>query len=197
MNRAIQILTVLGLCGLTGCSSTKTKITTDYYKSADFAAFKSYEWIPFPAKEKADPRLNYDFLGQHIHAAADAELQKKGYTMATSGQPDFRIGWYVAVDQDVGAETVNNFNAVAAGSGWGYGAQGGWSYGGGLGSSYVKVYTVGSLVLDIADGKSNSLIWRGAAHSQIQPKMTPEEKEKRINAAVQEILEKFPPPPEK
>ena len=194
MTRSIQILALFCFVGLTGCASPKSKITTEFNKSANFASYKTYDWIPFPAAEKADPRLNYDFLGQHIHESVDAQLQQKGYTKIADGQPDFRIGWYVAVDQDAGVETVNNFNAVVAGSGWGYGAQGGWTYGGGIGSSYVEVYTVGSLVLDIADGKSNALVWRGAAHEKINPKMTPEQKEKQINEAVSEILEKFPPP---
>lgn len=193
MKCAIQIFAVLCVGSLTGCSTPKMKITADHYAPADFASYKSYDWIPFPDKEKADPRLNYDFLGQAIPAAADTELQKKGYVKLTTGQPDFRVGWYVAVDQGADVQHVDNFYGYTAGAGWGYGPQGGWTYAGGLSSSYVRQYAVGTLVLDIVDGKSNKLVWRGAAHAQINPKASREQKEERINAAIQKILEQFPP----
>jgi hypothetical protein len=43
------------------------------------------------------------------------------------------------------------------------------------------------------DTKSKKLIWRGSAKAQVQHIGTPEESEKLINAAVKEILKKYPP----
>jgi len=43
------------------------------------------------------------------------------------------------------------------------------------------------------DAKSKQLIWRGSAKAQVDNVDTPEESEKLINAAVKEILKKYPP----
>ena len=51
----------------------------------------------------------------------------------------------------------------------------------------------GSLILDFVDPESNKLIWRGSAKAQIDSVDTPEKREKLINAAVNEILGKYPP----
>jgi hypothetical protein len=43
------------------------------------------------------------------------------------------------------------------------------------------------------DTKSKKLIWRGSANAEVQNVNTPEKSEKLINAAVKEILKKYPP----
>ena len=54
-------------------------------------------------------------------------------------------------------------------------------------------YEEGTLILDFVDAKSKELIWRGSANAKVQNVNTPEKSEKLINAAVKEILKKYPP----
>ena len=58
---------------------------------------------------------------------------------------------------------------------------------------YVENYDQGTLVLDIVDGRSNELVWRGTAQARIDPSNSPEERQRRINEAVRKILDRFPP----
>ena len=52
---------------------------------------------------------------------------------------------------------------------------------------------VRSLVVDLRDGKSGSVIWRGVATRDLDAKASPEEREKNINKAVEKMFKHYPP----
>jgi hypothetical protein len=52
-------------------------------------------------------------------------------------------------------------------------------------------YPVGSLVLDFYDAQSHRLIWRGVATDSISN--SPQKNEKKLDKAVDKMLEHFPP----
>jgi len=57
----------------------------------------------------------------------------------------------------------------------------------------VYEYEQGTLILDFIDTSSNQLIWRATAKAIISPASTPEKQTKKVNDAVNTILEHFPP----
>jgi len=79
-----------------------------------------------------------------------------------------------------------------------YGGVGGWGYGGwgvGMGSTttYENVYTVGTVILDLYDAKTQKLLWRGTASDTIPEKSS--SLAKKIDKAAVKMFKKFPPPP--
>ena len=52
---------------------------------------------------------------------------------------------------------------------------------------------VARLVLDVLDARTGELIWRGWATKSLDDNPTPETVQKYVKAAVEKILEKFPP----
>jgi hypothetical protein len=53
------------------------------------------------------------------------------------------------------------------------------------------------LILDVVDGDSNKLVWRGMAEAELAGNMDAKKSQKLINKAADELLEDFPPEPRK
>ena len=156
---------------LLGCSSVSTNY--DYDMSYDFAKLKSYRWAEIASRAESNP-----LVVQRVSAAVDAQLKAKGYTPA-GGQADFLLMAHVGRQDRI---QVTDW-------GWGYGPRAAW-YGGGVD---VYQYEEGSLIVDVADARTQQLVWRGSATSIIDPNATPEERTERINEAVAKMFEEFPP----
>ena len=68
---------------------------------------------------------------------------------------------------------------------------GGWRWGGGMGSAQLTDYKVGSIVVDIFETKTKTLLFRGTATDEKSDKA--EKNEKKIDKAVSKMLKDFPP----
>ena len=192
MKNLISFCHLLAIVTLCGCSSMKTNISYD--AKASFTGLKTYAWIPYPAEQRADVRLNYDFLDKTIHASLNTELNKKGIAQTSDNQPDFRIRWYVAINEEATDTQITTYAGGFAGaSGWGYDPNGQWTYATPMYQSYQRTYTVGSLVIDFLNAKTGHLIWRGAVNTVVNPSAAPEQRKQKINQAIQQLIMEFPP----
>jgi hypothetical protein len=174
--RALTLGVVLPL--LTACSTIT--VQSDHDPAADFARLRSYGWLQKPSDAPRDPRISNDLLDSRVHSAVNDELHSKGYTEAEN--PDFRVTYHVMVSNKLDVQSFPT------------------SYGYGLGrvgvaASDVRVseYEVGTLLLDVVDGSTNELVWRGSAQARIDPNRTPQERTKLIRDAVHQMLKRFPP----
>jgi hypothetical protein len=175
--KVIKILFVLFFVGFTVSCSATYDVTYDYDPQVHFSDFKTFDWMQVPEKADID-----SLVVQRIKNAVNTELKAKGLMM-TSNNPDFLIAEHLGKKDKV---QVRDW-------GYGYGRRGYRGGYGGTGGVSVYQYEEGSLILDFVDAKSKKLIWRGMAKAEVQNVNTPEEREKRINAAVKEILKKYPP----
>lgn len=177
LSTALAALTLtLGACsGIT--------VQTDYDPAAvpTFQRYKTYGWLPDPTG--GDRRVHNDIVAARVKGAVDAELADKGYTLVTTGTPDFRIGWFVSLDGRMDVAQINTYY------GYGWGA---W-YGAAYGRSYPRYYEEGTLVLDIVDVRSNQLAWRGSAQTEVDRTRPESEREQLVRTAVKRVLERFPP----
>jgi hypothetical protein len=57
----------------------------------------------------------------------------------------------------------------------------------------VEEVAVGTLVVDLRDGRSGAVVWRGVASRDLDAKASPEEREKNINKAVEKMFKHYPP----
>ena len=95
MKQTIWVLAILPF--LTGaCSSIR--VITDYNSQADYTALKTYSWAEPNKNQWRDPQINWQFVDARVRRAANQELKAKGYTLAQTGQPDFTLVYYVALE---------------------------------------------------------------------------------------------------
>jgi hypothetical protein len=113
-------------------------------------------------------------LPHHIKTAIDEQLATKGLTKKDDDPVDLFVGYGVSVDQE--KELV------------GYG---GWRFGGGMATT--STIDIGTLVLDIYDPGSKTLLWRGTATKTVNSGGNPEKRMKRLEKAMGKLLRDYPP----
>jgi hypothetical protein len=149
------------------------KVETDYDHSANFSQYHTYCWGPVRA---TDPLFE-----SRIREAVNHNLQAKGWQPAAAD-------CYVTVIAVAKKKNQTEYTTFYDGLG------GGWrwhGWGDGMATTTVNNIPVGTLVLDIYDTKSKSLVWRGLAHDQLSEK--PDKDTKKLEKAVDKMFDKFPP----
>ncbi len=186
-NRVVS-LGVLALV-LSGCSGIS--VNQDFNPQANFSALRTWGWMPAPTgRTTSDPREDNPLLDQRIRSAIEGELQERGFRFVQSGEPNFRVGYHLILEDQVDYETVNTY----WGGGWGYrGVYGRYGPAMATSQTYSREYTQGTLIIDFLDVASKELVWRGSAEGKIHETDDPAEKQARANTAVRMILDQFPP----
>jgi len=176
---------VLFMIALAACSSPM-RVRSGADPHFDFAALKSYGWLPSP--DAGDPRIHDERLEQRVKRAADAALQAKGYRLVTEGA-DFMVRYYAVLADRT---TVERLNAS-------FDYDGVWNPDFGPqamrpGEEYSRPYTQGTLVLDILDTHSRRLIWRASAQTEVDLRKAASDQGTRVvREAVDTMLKEFPP----
>jgi hypothetical protein len=171
---------------ITQAACSGMKIKTDYDPGAVQAMgeYRTYRWLSQP--REPDARVYNKLVALRVTGAVEDVLNGKGYGMAEDA-PDFLVGWHAAIWGRLDVREVDRY--------YGYGHRR-WRgrYGGTMYRDVqVREYEEGMLILDIVDGKSRELVWRGSAQAEIRSDVGPQKKEERIRRAAEKILEQFPP----
>lgn len=186
LKRAFSILAVAFVA--TACAGIT--VNNDFIPGTNFSGYKTYGWMP----QNENPGVS-EILEQRAHSAIAAGLQAKGFQEATSGDPDFMVGYMLVLQEQTDYQTVNDHY----GAGWGYGGMYPRRYGVAAvpmttTSRTTEInYTMGTIVLDFFDSESKELVWRGTAEGKVHEANTPQERQERVDLAVQKIMEQFPP----
>ena len=165
-----------------GCSTVQ--VQTDWNPSTDFSKLHTYAWLNERPLATGDPRFDNPLVDQRIRNATAETLGAKGFTPAPQATADFLMSYLITSQQKT------DVNTVYESYGYGMGEFGSPGYA----RTYVTQYELGTLILDVLDPKTKTLVWRGSGSAVLSETRTPEERDKRVRAAVQEILAKFPPP---
>ena len=158
------------------------KVSYDYDKTANFAAFKTYA-------HKAGTEVGQPLIDERIVAAIDAQMALKGFTKAEAN-PDVFVVYHVAFDKQKDISTYSSGYGGGYGP-YGYGYGGGWA--GGTTTTSVRDILVGTLVIDIADVKTKQVVWRGMGVKEVDTQAKPEKRDKSITNAVKKIFKNYPP----
>jgi hypothetical protein len=170
----------LTMClAVAGCAAPLA-VNYDYDTGANFEGLKSFDWMPATGNAAGD-----ELLIKKIKNTVDSQLQAKGRT-PNPGNPDFLLAMQLS-----GKTTYGGSTGVGMSVGIPVGQRGSISVGGGKSRAHEK--TEGTLVLDFVDAKSKSLLWRATASGAVEPGMTPEEQQARINDVISQMLAHFPP----
>jgi hypothetical protein len=153
------------------------KISTDFDPKATFTQYKTFMWIGHPHVQE-DPLME-----QRIIDAISAALVAKGWQQVTEGA-DVGVMAHVATKREYNLETF--YSGFGGGWGWRH-------WGGGFGEAITtpETYMVGTLVVDLFDGRTRQLIWRGFATDTLSDK--PQKDTEKLNKAVQKMFKEFPP----
>ena len=160
---------------LAASASFAQQVKTDYDRSANFSQYKTYSWEKVQTQDQL-------WVGR-IKEAVNAALTAKGLTAVESGG-DIAI---VAIEMTKNQQTLNTFYD-GFGGGWG------WRRGGGFGgdaTTTVDNYKVGTLVVDLFDAHSKTLLWRGSSSDTLSDKS--DKNIKNLDKGVQKMFDHFPP----
>jgi hypothetical protein len=147
------------------------KIQTEFDQAADFHSFKTFALRPGRI-HSADPSLNNEIVRKELDADVRKYLEMKGLTPVASGVPDLVVIYTLGTPRRVETEVYP--------AGWR-----GW------GSRVVKVpYTEGSLVIDLRNPATHSLVWRCIAR---QNEHDSGKIESKLDQMVKKAFQKYPP----
>ncbi len=170
------VLVLMGMIFLFVGNSSAQQVKTDYDRSADFGKYKTYSW----EQVKTQDPLFVDRIKSSVNAA----LAAKGWTQVNSGG-DVSI---VAIQTTQNQQTLNTFYD-GFGGGWGWRRFGGGGFG--EATTTTETYKVGTLVVDLFDTKTKTLLWRGASSDTLSNNS--DKNIKNLDKGVEKMFKKFPP----
>ena len=149
-----------------GCSSYR--VSHDYDTGTNLAGLRAYDWMPRPPEARTSVDQN-SLIDGRVKNAVDTQLAARG-VRRDSENPDFLIAYQVSTKDRM---RVRNYTFIS--------------------DKKFETYEEGALVLDFFAPNGKDLLWRGVAERTLDSNPTPEKIDKRINEAVEKILEGFPP----
>jgi len=163
---------VVLLALLAALAAQAQKISVEFDPAVDFARYKTFA-IRDGQLNSRNPALNSELTKKRIDAAIQRSLAAKGLTMAM-GPSDLNVRYRL------GSARKTEVEAYPAG----------WR---GWGTRVVRVpYTEGTLVIDLRDPGTRSLVWRAIAREE---KRDARKIEGKLDDMVKKSFEKYPPKP--
>lgn len=173
----MRLATMAGvIAGLAlGAVAYAQTISFDFDRSASFPSYRTYAWVEGTS-------VPDQLVHQRLVNAVDAQLTLKGMTRVQGdAKPDVLIAYHASFDRDL---QITGF-----GSGWG-----GYRWGGTRsGSARAEEILVGTMIVDIVDARTNTIVWRGSATKDIDVNAKPDKRDKNINKTAEKLFKNYPP----
>lgn len=160
---------------LLGCGPT-SQVFTDYDRTANLEAYKTFGWLASTSIEGRNNPIYYNELNdKRIKTAVANQLESRNYKF--SEEPEMLIHYHIVIDD----------KAVVRTDPYGY------YYGPYWMRTEVNVYEYreGTLIIDLMDADTNSLVWRGWITSFLK-NSDPSKMEESIDRAVRMIFAEYP-----
>jgi hypothetical protein len=155
------------LCLLAGYSLAQ-KVNVEFDQAADFSKYKTFA-IRNGQVSSQSPILNSELVRKQIESDIEQNLTARGLTRV-DGPADLNVMYHLGSAHGVQREV--------------YPAR--W-----WGTRVVAVpYSEGTLVIDLRDTSTHSLVWRGIASAE---KSDPAKIKSKLDDMVRKPLEKYPP----
>jgi hypothetical protein len=163
----VLLITLLGTVG-----AWAQKVTIEFDQAIDFSKYKTFA-IRDGQLNSRNPALNSELVKKRLSADIERNLEARGL-MKVTGPSDLNVRYRF------GSAPRTELEAYPAG----------WR---GLGTRIVRVpYAEGTLVIDLRDPTTRSLVWRGIAREE---KSDATKIEGKLEDMVKKPLEKYPPKP--
>ena len=169
-NEKAPIIAMLLFSLLSARGALAQKVTLEFDRDADFTKYKTFA-IRNGELNSRNPALNSDLVKKQIEGDIIRGLTARGLTEGT-GRTDLNVVFRFGSARKVELESYP--------AGW---------YG--LGTRVVRVpFAEGTLVLDLRDPKSRSLVWRAIASEE---KTDPTKIAGKLDDMVKKSCDKYPP----
>jgi len=150
-------------------AATAQQVSVNYNHNQSFANYHTYAW-----GSNNTNQIQNSILAQTAKQDIDAALQSKGLQMVEETQnPD------LIVLASGGLRQQTSWNA--------WGERG---IGGGMGSITPEQNVEGTMIVDLHDAKTQSLVWRGIAQDALSKKG--DKNQKMVEKAVQKMFKQWP-----
>jgi len=174
--------------------SGKTKSNVEFDKTANFDTIKTWTWLEDPKviNKSTNPNvvndgvINQDALSGPTKAIVEREMAAKGFRQVPAGQPaDAQVAVYLIGSANTSTQELGQFMSYAATFSLGM-----TSYGP---AQSMRIYEVGTIILDIIDPAKKAAVWRTTTSGEINRENSQEKRMAIITKVVQDALKKFPP----
>ena len=152
-------------------------VKIDFDKSFDFSPIKTYSM-------KLGTAWGNDLSQRRVMTEFDEAIAAKGWKKVDEAQADIHVVLHGATQTKRDATTF--YSGGMGGYGYRYGGMGM-----GTAQTVVNEYQVGTVVVDMFDPKSKSLVFRGIAEGEISDNA--EKNAKRLDKASTKMFKDFPP----
>jgi hypothetical protein len=160
-----------GLILLFSLAAFAQKVQIESDPEVDFGKYKTFTIAEGRLNSK-NPELNGDLIRKKIQFDIKRNLEAKGLTYVESGPSDLNVRFTLGANRKIERDVYP--------AGWR-----GW------GTRVVRVpYTEGTLVIDLFDRGSKSMVWRGISREE---KSDASKIEGRLDNMVKKPFDKYPP----
>ncbi|MBW2460757.1 MAG: DUF4136 domain-containing protein [Deltaproteobacteria bacterium] len=193
--RALALLTAFS--AVAACGGSNASVITDHDPDASFDHYRTFDLLGEGSGLEED-RIDVEQIEGWIEANLEATLVEKGYERVTDGTADFMVGYHIGLNGALSVRTMNTGYRYQSGWGWNnWGMGSGPSLGirdapGGQ-QSYREYYDEGTVVIDVMDRESRTLVWRAAVRGEVDMNRAPNERRHGIERVVHQLLRNFPP----
>jgi hypothetical protein len=144
-------------------------VSVNYNKSQDFSQYHTYTWASNNANQ-----IQNSILAQQAQSDINTAMQGKGLQMVQESQnPDLILLASGGMQQQTS-----------------YSAWGMRGIGGGMGGITPQQNVVGTLIVDLYDAKTKSLLWRGIAQNTLSTNGS--KNSQMVTKAVQKMFKQYP-----
>jgi uncharacterized protein DUF4136 len=161
------------LCAMLACMVSAVApgqtVSVNYVRTQNFSQYHTYAWGSNNANQ-----IQNSILAQQAKSDINTALQSKGLQMVEESQnPD------LLVTGSGGMKQETSYTA--------YGMRG---IGGGMGGITPQQNVVGTMIVDLYDVKTKSLVWRGIAQDTLSN--NGDKNSKLVTKAVQKMFKQYP-----
>ncbi len=182
--KKIAIFLVLSFL-IAGCATNS--IQTEGKVPSDPGETKgTYGWLE-NAVPSDDIRVNNEEIDRMVRNSVEKHLATRGYVRVEQDQADYLLSWFGNITDEVKELSLSSFYARN-----GYTGLIGTMPKNVKGGKVKKVFSRGTLILDVMDRKTQEVIWRGSATNIIHEKMPKGRKAQYVDASIKKILEDLP-----
>ncbi len=180
MQRLPQWIAALILVGVTGCATVDHGAFVD--RGADFNRYQSFAWTAADRRMPSDSRFQRDAdFRDHLQGAIERALITKGLNGPVARRPDLLVRYRAAARPRVDQVSVDrNYGSCALNC-----------------SDFITEYEAATLVVDVIDARTSTVIWRGWAQDRLDA--VPDTKDRTFDTlqkTVAAMMAAFPARPE-
>jgi Domain of unknown function (DUF4136) len=166
----------ISVLALTGCATMN--VGSHVERGLNFAQYRTWDWGRPDALPVGDPRLDQNgFYRDHVEGSIEKQLAGRGLERSASATPDLLIHYHASTTRRIDVsrnQPSGNCYAEDCRAG-------------------VIEYEAVTLVLDLVDARTNTVIWRGWAQHRMNGMLgNPYTMARTIEEAVTRMLKRLP-----